>query len=91
MDNRPDLRQLVRGLHSDITAAGRLLDQANRVVGDARQPLQRFTEASLTDLAALIIDARNSVNQISHVLGELDRHPARYLLGNKAGQGLPLK
>lgn len=91
IDNRPALNELVRGLRADVTSAGKLLDQANRVVGDTRQPLQRFTQSSLSDLAALILEARNSFNKVSNILNEFDRHPSRYLLGDKTAHGVELK
>jgi paraquat-inducible protein B len=90
-DNRPGLNELVRSLRADVASAGKLLDQANRVVGDTRQPLQRFTQTSLSDLATLILEARNSFNKVSHILNEFDRNPSGYLLGDKAAHGVQLK
>jgi ABC-type transporter Mla subunit MlaD len=91
IDNRPALNELVRGLRADATSAGRLLDQANRLVSDTRQPLQRFTQTALPDLTSLILDARSTVVKVSHILNEFDRRPARYLLGDKTAHGVELK
>ena len=90
-DNRPALTELVRGLRADVATAGKLLDQANRLVGDTRQPVDRFTQTSLPDLAALILEARNSFNKVSQILTQFDRNPSGFLLGDKAGHGVPLK
>ena len=90
-DNRPALTELVRGLRADVATAGRLLDQANRLVGDTRQPVDRFTHTSLPDLAALILEARNSFNKVSQILNQFDRNPSGFLLGDRATHGVPLK
>jgi phospholipid/cholesterol/gamma-HCH transport system substrate-binding protein len=91
VDNRAALSELVRGLRGDVATASRLLDQANRLVGDARQPVDRFAQTSLPDLAALILEARNSFNKVSQILTQFDRNPSGFLLGDKAGHGVPLK
>ena len=78
-------------MRADVATAGRLLDQANRLVGDTRQPVDRFTQTSLPDLAALILEARNSFNKVSQILTQFDRNPSGFLLGDKAAHGVPLK
>jgi paraquat-inducible protein B len=90
-DNRAAINEMIRGLRADVATAGRLLDQANRLVGDTRQPVQRFTQTALPDLAALILEARNSFNKVSHILNQFDRNPSGFLLGDKAAHGVPLK
>jgi paraquat-inducible protein B len=90
-DNREDIRMMIRTFREATVAGNRLMDQLNQVVVTNRVPLRHFTEGTLPDLTALIIDARTTVNRASAVLDSLQRNPTRFIFGNRMGQGVELK
>jgi hypothetical protein len=67
------------------------MDQLNQIATSNRSPIRQFTEGTLPDLTALIIDARNTLNRASAILDSVQRNPARFFFGNKVGQGVELK
>jgi hypothetical protein len=68
-----------------------LFDQLNQIAVENRRPIRQFTEGSLPDLSALIIDARITVNKATAVLDGLQRNPVRFIFGDKMKEGVPLK
>jgi paraquat-inducible protein B len=90
-DNREDIRATLRNFREATVTVNKLIDQLNQVVATNRIPIRNFTDATLPDLAALIIDARTTVNKATAVLDSLERNPTRFIFGNKMGQGVELK
>jgi paraquat-inducible protein B len=90
-DNREDIRATLRNFREATVTVNKLMDQLNQVVATNRIPIRNFTDATLPDLAALIIDARTAVNKATAVLDSLERNPTRFIFGNKIGQGVELK
>jgi paraquat-inducible protein B len=90
-DNREDIRATLRNFREATVAVAKLMDQLNQVVATNRLPIRNFTEGTLPDLTALIIDARTTVNKATAVLDSIERNPARFLFGNRLGQGVELK
>ena len=90
-DNREDIRAALRNLRVATLHADKLLDQLNQFASENRRPVRQFTEGSLPDLAALIIDARITVNKATAVLDNLQRNPVRFIFGDKMKEGVPLK
>jgi phospholipid/cholesterol/gamma-HCH transport system substrate-binding protein len=90
-DNREDIRATLRNFREAAAAVAKLMDQLNQVVATNRPPIRNFTEGTLPDLTALIIDARTTVNKATAVLDSIERNPTRFLFGNRLGQGVELK
>jgi len=90
-DNREDIRAALRNFREATLNANRLMDQLNQIAAENRRPIRQFTEGSLPDLAALIIDARTTVNKATAVLDSLERNPVRFIFGDKMKEGVPLK
>jgi phospholipid/cholesterol/gamma-HCH transport system substrate-binding protein len=90
-DNSEDIRATVRNFRAATVTVNRLMDQLNQIVATNRLPIRQFTEGSLPDLTALIIDARTTVNKAAAVLDSLERNPTRFIFGNRMGQGVELK
>jgi paraquat-inducible protein B len=90
-DNREDIRASIRNLRVASVSIDKLTDQLNQIAADNRRPIRQFTEGTLPDLTALIIDARTTVNKATAVLDSLERNPTRFIFGNRMGQGVELK
>jgi paraquat-inducible protein B len=89
--NREDIRASLHNFRQATASADKLMDQLNGVVADNRRPIRQFTEGSLPDLSALIIDTRTAVGKATTILDSIERNPARFLFGNKMEQGVQLK
>jgi len=90
-DNRDDIRATLRNFREATVTVNKLMDQLNQIAAANRIPIKQFTEGTLPDLSALIIDARTTVNKATTVLDSLERNPTRFIFGNKMGQGVELK
>jgi ABC-type transporter Mla subunit MlaD len=90
-NNRDDIRATLRNFREATVAINKLMDQLSQIAASNRAPIRQFTEATLPDLMALIIDARTTVNKATTVLDSLERNPTRFIFGNRAGQGVELK
>jgi paraquat-inducible protein B len=90
-DNREDIRAALRNFRAATLNANKLFDQLNQIAVENRRPIRQFTEGSLPDLSALIIDARITVNKATAVLDGLQRNPVRFIFGDKMKEGVPLK
>jgi paraquat-inducible protein B len=90
-DNREDIRAALRNFREATLNANKLFDQLNQIAAENRRPIRQFTEGSLPDLSALIIDARTTFNKATAVLDDLQRNPARFIFGDKMKEGVPLK
>jgi paraquat-inducible protein B len=90
-DNREDIRATLKNFREATVKVDNLMDQLNQVVATNRIPIRNFTEGTLPDLSALIIDARTTVNKATAVLDSIERNPTRFIFGNRLGQGVELK
>jgi paraquat-inducible protein B len=90
-DNRDDIRAMLKNFRDATVTVNKLMDQLNQIASSNRGPIRQFTEGTLPDLTALIIDARTTVNRATTILDSLQRNPARFIFGNKMGQGVELK
>jgi paraquat-inducible protein B len=89
--NRDEIRAMLRNFRDATVTLNKVMDQLNQIAASNRAPLKRFTEGTLPDLTALIIDARTTVNKATAVLDSLERNPTRFIFGNRMGQGVELK
>jgi paraquat-inducible protein B len=90
-DNREDIRATLRNFREATITVNKLMDQLNQIATTNRVPIRQFSEGTLPDLTALIIDARTTVNKATAVLDSIERNPTKFLFGNKMGQGVELK
>jgi len=90
-DDREDIRATVHNFREATVTVNKLIDQLNQIAATNRLPIRQFTEGTLPDLTALIIDARTTVNKATAVLDSLERNPTRFIFGNRMGQGVELK
>jgi phospholipid/cholesterol/gamma-HCH transport system substrate-binding protein len=90
-DNREDIRATLRNFREATITVNKLMDHLNQIATTNRLPIRQFTEGTLPDLTALIIDARATVNKATAVLDSLERNPTRFIFGNRMGQGVELK
>ncbi len=88
-DNREDIRAALRNFRVATLNVNKLMDQLNQIAAENRRPIRQFTEGSLPDLSALIIDARITVNKATAVLDSLQRNPVRFIFGDKMKEGVP--
>ena len=89
--NREDIRATLRNFRETTVTVNKLMDQLHQIAASNRIPIKQFTEGTLPDLTALIVDARATVNKATAVLDSLERNPTRSIFGNKIGQGIELK
>jgi paraquat-inducible protein B len=61
----------------------RMSDQLNNMVAENREGLRDFTQTGLYEYTGLAQDAQRMVDQITRVTEELERDPARFLLGDR--------
>ncbi len=90
-ENRADIRTSVRNFRQATISVDKLTDQLNQVIAENRRPIRQFTEGSLPDLSATIIDTRTAVDKLTTIFDSIERNPARFLFGNKTAEGVPLK
>jgi len=90
-DDREDIRATVHNFREATVTVNKLIDQLNQIAATNRLPIRQFTEGTLPDLTALIIDARTTLNKATAVLDSLERNPTRFIFGNRMGQGVELK
>ena len=62
----------------------RMSDQLNNLVAENREGLRDFTQTGLYEYTGLAQDAQRMVDQITRVTEELERDPARFLLGDRS-------
>ena len=68
----------------------KVADQAAALI--ARQPrgLNDFTEDGLPEIHGLVEDATRLVNELNGAIRDMRQDPARFFLGDRAGQGVQL-
>jgi ABC-type transporter Mla subunit MlaD len=90
-ENRADIRASLRNFRQATVSVDKLMDQLNGLVAENRPPIRQFTEGSLPDLSALILDTRTAVNKAATIFDSIERSPTRFIFGNKMEQGVQLK
>lgn len=85
--NHEAIDATITSLQATVAAVRRMADQVNNLVAENRQGLRDFTETGLYEITGLAQDAQRMVNQITRVTEQLERDPARFLLGDR-GQGV---
>ena len=76
---------------SRLAVAGRrVADQASGLIADNRDGLKEFTEDGLPEVMGLVQDANRLVNELNGAIRDMRQDPARFFLGDRAGQGVQL-
>ena len=90
------LPELVARLDDLASAGGRLVagrrvaDQASGLIAENRGGLREFTEDGLPEVMGLVQDANRLVNEMNGAVRDMRQDPARFFLGDRAGQGVQL-
>jgi paraquat-inducible protein B len=71
-------------------AGRRVADQASGLIADNRDGLKEFTEDGLPEVMGLVQDANRLVNELNGAVRDMRQDPARFFLGDRAGQGVQL-
>ena len=69
------------------SAMRRTADQVDKLVAENRPGLRDFTQEGLYEYTGLAQDAQRLVDQLSRITEQLERDPARFLLGDRT-QGI---
>ncbi|MEZ5863953.1 MAG: MlaD family protein [Geminicoccaceae bacterium] len=83
-DNAAGISQSVADLQTSLVAFRRMADQVNNMVAENRDGLRDFTRTGLYEITGLAQDAERMVDQITRVMEDLERDPARFLFGNRS-------
>jgi paraquat-inducible protein B len=77
---------------TELTASLRKVsDQAALMLGENRKGLNDFVEEGLPEIQGFVEDATLLVNELSATVRDLRQDPARFFLGDRAGQGVVLE
>ena len=80
-ENREGIKTAIDGLDQLERKVGALADSANKLIEENRKGINDFTSTGLYELTNLAVDAQAAVEQFRRVMEELERDPARFLLG----------
>jgi paraquat-inducible protein B len=69
----------------------KVTDQAAQVLGENRRGLNDFVDNGLPEVQGFVEDATVLVNQLSANIRDMRQDPARFFLGDRAGQGVNLR
>ncbi len=83
-DNAAGIAQAVTDLQASLVALSRVADQVNNMVAENREGIRDFTRTGLYEITGLAQDAERMVDQITRVMEDLERDPARFLFGNRS-------
>ena len=82
-------------LGEEVTAVAaslrKVADQATQVLSENRRGINDFVDDGLPELQGFVEDATLLVNQLSATIRDLRQDPARFFLGDRAGQGVNLR
>ena len=82
-------------LGEDVTKVAaslrKVADQAAQVLSENRRGLNEFVDNGLPELQGFVEDATILVNQLSATIRDMRQDPARFFLGDRAGQGVNLR
>ncbi len=82
-DNAGTIKGTLADLRDGIAALRRMADQINNMVAENREGVRDFTQTGLYEVTGLAEDAQRMVDQITRVMEDLERDPARFLFGNR--------
>ena len=82
--NQESIGTLIEEWTLTASSVRRMSDQINNLAAENREGLRDFTQAGLYEYTGLAQDAQRLVDQVSRVTEELERDPARFLLGDRA-------
>lgn len=83
-DNAAGIAQTVADLQASLLSLSRMVDQVNNLVAENRDGVRDFTRTGLYEITGLAQDAQRMVDQITRVMEDLERDPARFLFGNRS-------
>lgn len=69
----------------------KVTDQASVLLSENRKGLNDFVEDGLPEIQGFVEDATLLVNELSATVRDLRQDPARFFLGDRAGQGVTLE
>lgn len=82
-DNAAGITTTLSDLRASVTALRKMADQVNNMVAENREGLRDFSQNGLYEFTGLAQDAQRMVDQITRVMEDLERDPARFLFGNR--------
>jgi paraquat-inducible protein B len=85
--NRDAIGAMIDEWTVTASAVRRMADQVDQLVAENRQGLRDFTQYGLYEYTGLAQDAQRLVDQFSRITEQLERDPARFLLGDRT-QGI---
>ena len=84
----------LKAIGEDVTrvaaSARKVADQAALLIGENRDGIKDFTDDGLSEIRGLVEDATRMVNELSGAIRDMRQDPARFFLGDRAGQGVKL-
>jgi paraquat-inducible protein B len=80
-ENQDDLSKAISGLRQAEQKISDLAETANAILNENREGMQDFTNEGLYEIKNLAVDAQAAVEQFRRVMEEMERDPARFLLG----------
>ncbi len=80
-ENQGDLSKAISGLRQAEQTISDLAETANAILNENREGIQDFTNEGLYEIKNLAVDAQAAVEQFRRVMEEMERDPARFLLG----------
>lgn len=80
-ENQEGIGKAVAGLREVEIKVAALSDAATKLVADNRKGIGDFASTGLYEFTNLAIDAQAAVEQFRRVMEEMERDPARFLLG----------
>lgn len=86
-NNQESLASTLEALLLNATALGKMADQINNMVAENREGVRDFSQTGLYEITGLAQDAQRMADQITRVMEDLERDPARFLFGNRT-QGI---
>ena len=80
-ENQDDLSKAISGLRQAEQKISDLAETANAILNENRKGVKDFTNEGLYEIKNLAVDAQAAVEQFRRVMEEMERDPARFLLG----------
>jgi paraquat-inducible protein B len=80
-ENQDDLSAAISGLRQAEQKISDLAETANAILNENRKGMKDFTDDGLYEIRNLAVDAQAAVEQFRRVMEEMERDPARFLLG----------
>ncbi len=78
-----ELRKTLKAFAETAVATRGLADELDGLVAENRGPLRAFSESGLYELSQFIGEARSLVSVLTQIAAQMERDPARFLLGGQ--------